>query len=274
MQKAGVYIFLGAMVVFCVLPFVWPFVSAFGYKPANTSGLYLDWPASWTLEHFREAILGRGHALVLLRNSLLSTCGSTVIVVVVCGLAGYGLSRSDFRGKRAFMFGILLIQIIPATATVLPYYLIMRQMHLVNTLFGLTLGLAAGQIPFVIWVMKGFFDTVPAELEEAAWLDGASRVYALFHIIIPVAMPGVAAATVLAFKGAWGTFFLPLILLSSSDNFVLPLGLFRAYVNYTAVDYGMMNAMALIYIAPNLLLFLFARQYLIRGTMAGALAGQ
>jgi ABC-type glycerol-3-phosphate transport system permease component len=89
-----------------------------------------------------------------------------------------------------------------------------------------------------------------------------------------LALPGVGAATVLAFRGAWGTFFLPLILLSSAQNFVLPLGLLRAYLNYTAVDYGMMNAMALIYMAPTLLLFLFAREYLIKGTMAGAMAGQ
>ena len=271
--ETGTYAFLFGMVVFSLLPFIWPFISAFGVKPANTSGLYLEWPSSWTLAHFNEAIFGRGQALVLLRNSLITSGGAVIIVVLVCSLAGYSLSRSVFPFKRSLMFAILLIQIIPATATVLPYYLIMRQVHLVNTLLGLTIGLATAQIPFVVWVMKGFFDAVPIELEEAAWLDGASRFQALFNVILPLALPGAGAATVLAFKGAWGSFFLPLILLSSAQNFVLPLGLLRAYLNYTAVDYGMMNAMALIYMAPNLLLFLFAREYLIKGTMAGAMAG-
>jgi multiple sugar transport system permease protein len=269
----GIYVVIGAVAVFNVLPFSWPLVSAFGVKPENVSGLYLFWPSHLTLDHFRKAIFGRGDALVLLRNSLLCTGASVLIAVCVCSLAGYALSRGRFRFKRPLMYGILLVQIIPATATVLPYYLTMREMGLVNTLLGVTLGLATAQIPFVVWVMKGFFDAVPMELEEAAWLDGASRLRALRHVILPVALPGVGAATVLAFNAAWGAFFLPLIMLSSPEKFVLSLGLFRAIIGYTNIDYGMMNAMALIYMAPSLLLFLFARKYLIQGAMAGAMAG-
>lgn len=274
LERIAIYAFLGFMVLFNLLPFAWPLVSAFGVKPANVSGIYLFWPVRWTLEHFRAALVGRGQALLLLRNSLVMTGSAVLLAVACCCLAGYSLSRGRFRFRRSLLYGILLIQVIPTTATVLPYYLIMRDLKLVNTLFGVTLGLATSQIPFITWVMKGFFDAVPIELEEAAWLDGADHLQALVRVIFPLAVPGVGAAIALAFNNVWGAFFLPLIMLSSPDRYVLSLGLFNAVVIYTYVDYGMMNAIALIYMTPCLLVFLSARQYLIRGTMAGAMAGQ
>lgn len=269
-----IYVFMVALCIFILLPFVWPFLSAFTNKPENVSSMYLYWPKEFTLEHFNESIYGRGQAFVLLRNSLVVTLSTVVLSLVVCSMGGYALSRGRFRGKRALMYGILLIQIIPGTATVLPFYLIMRELGLINSLSGLILGATAGQIPFMIWVMKGFMDTVPIELEEAAWLDGASQMETMGEIVLPLSLPGVGAAAILSFNSVWGMFFLPLILLSDGNKFTMPLGLFRAIVAYTNLDYGMLNAMSLIYMVPSFLIFLFARQYLIRGTMAGAMAGQ
>jgi ABC-type glycerol-3-phosphate transport system permease component len=257
-----------------LVPFVWPFLSAFTTKPENVSSLYLYWPQSFTLEHFANAIVGRGQALTLLRNSLFVSGSSVALSLLVCTMGGYALSRGTFRFKRALMFAVLLIQIIPGTATVLPFYLIVRNLGLVNTLAGVVVGVSVGTIPFMLWVMKGFFDTVPTELEEAAWIDGATRGQTLRLVVFPLALPGVGAAAILAFNSAWAAFFLPLILLSDSEKFVMPLGLFRALIAYTNLDYGMLNAMSLLYMLPSLLIFVFARQYLIKGTMAGAMAGQ
>lgn len=270
----AVYLFLVIFSIFILIPFVWPLLSAFTHKPANVSSLYLYWPERFTLDHFYNAILGRGQALTLLRNSIIITVSSVTLALCLCALGGYALSRGTFRFKRPLMFGILLIQIIPGTATVLPFYLIMRELGLLNTMTGVVLGLATGQIPFMLWVMKGFFDTVPIELEEAAWLDGANRFQTLTRIVFPLALPGVGAAAILAFNAGWAAFFLPLIMLNNADKFVMPLGLFRALIAYTNLDYGMLNAMALLYMLPSFLIFIFARQYLIRGTMAGAMAGQ
>jgi multiple sugar transport system permease protein len=271
---AAVYLFLVLFTIFILVPFLWPFLSAFTHKPENVSSLYLYWPASFTWDHFNEAIFGRGDALTLLRNSILTVTSSVLLALVVSAMGGYALSRGRFRFKRPLMFSILLIQIIPGTATVLPFYLIMRELGLINTLSGVALGMTTGQIPFMLWVMKGFIDTVPLELEEAAWIDGATRTQTLTRIVFPLALPGVGAAAILAFNGAWSAFFLPLIMLSDAQKFVMPLGLFRALIAYTNLDYGMLNAMALLYMLPSFLIFLFARQYLIRGTMAGAMAGQ
>jgi multiple sugar transport system permease protein len=150
----------------------------------------------------------------------------------------------------------------------------MRQFSLLNTLTGVVLGITTGQLPFMLWVMKGFIDTVPMKLEETAWLDGASLFQTLTRIVFPLTLPGIGAASILAFNGVWGAFFLPLVLLSDGNKFTMPLGLFRSILGYTNMDYGMLNAMSLLYLIPGFLIFIFARQYLIRGTMAGAMAGQ
>ncbi len=269
----GIYLFMIVLSLFCLFPFVWPLLSAFSIKPENVSGLYLYWPDAWTLKGFDDAIFGRGKALILLRNSLITTVGGVGLAVIFSALGGYTLSRSDFRFKRALMYAFLLIQIIPSTATILPFFIIMRELRLVDSLFGVTIGLTAAQIPFLLWVMKGFFDEVPRELEESAALDGATRWGILWHVMLPLSLPGLGAASVLAFNSAWSAFFMPLILLSSPDKFLLPLGLFRSIIGYTNIDYRMMNAMSIIYFLPSLLFFVLARRYLVRGMMAGAMAG-
>jgi multiple sugar transport system permease protein len=274
LDVVGVYLFLLLFSTFILIPFIWPFLTAFTHKPENVSSLYLYWPQSYTLDHFWNAIFGRGQALILMRNSLLTVSAAIVLSLVVCSMGGYALSRAQFRYKRSLMFGILLVQIIPGTATVLPFYLIMRELGLLNSLTGVVLGMTTGSIPFMLWVMKGFIDTVPLELEEAAWLDGAGRFQTLTRVVFPLALPGVGAASILAFNGAWSSFFLPLILLSDANKFLMPLGLFRALIAYTNLDYHMLSAMGLLYMLPSFLIFIFARQYLIKGTMAGAMAGQ
>jgi len=274
LDVVGIYLFLIIFSIFILIPFIWPFLSAFTDKPENVSSLYLYWPVAFTWDHFWNAIVGRGQALTLLRNSIFAVGTAVLLALLICSMGGYALSRARFRFKRALMFAILLVQIIPGTATVLPFYLIMRELHLLNTLWGVILGMAAGAIPFMLWVMKGFIDTVPIELEEAAFLDGATQFQALTRVVFPLTLPGIGAASILAFNGAWSVFFLPLILLSDADKFVMPLGLFRALIAYTNLDYGMLNGMALIYMLPSFLIFIFARQYLIKGTMAGAMAGQ
>ena len=273
MSLIGIYVFMIVLSLFCLIPFVWPLLSAFSIKPENVSGLYLYWPDAWTLKGFDDAIFGRGKALILLRNSLITTVGGVGLAVIFSALGGYTLSRSEFRFKRALMYAFLLIQIIPSTATILPFFIIMRELRLVDSLFGVTIGLTAAQIPFLLWVMKGFFDEVPRELEESAALDGATRWGILWHVMLPLSLPGLGAASVLAFNSAWSAFFMPLILLSSPDKFLLPLGLFRSIIGYTNIDYRMMNAMSIIYFLPSLLFFVLARRYLVRGMMAGAMAG-
>ncbi len=273
-ERVLIYIFIVGLALFNLVPFVWLFVSAFGVRPQGYSSLYLYLPTALTLSNFNSAFdPKRGDVIHAMINSLATIGGAVSLAIVVCTLAGYALSRARFRGRRELMYGILVLQVIPITATVLPLYLVMRDLKLLNTLQGVSVGLGTAQIPFILWVLKGFFDAVPMELEEAAWLDGASRLTALRRVVLPMALPGVGAAAVLAFNNCWGQFFLPLIMLSDPNKFLMPQALFKSILNYTNVDYGMMNAMSFVYIVPSLLFFFFARKYLIRGVMAGAMAG-
>jgi multiple sugar transport system permease protein len=273
-ERLGIYAFIVALAIFNLVPFIWLFVSAFGIRPQGFSSLYLFTPSGLTLDNFAKAFDPKqGDVVRAMLNSLGTVGGAVLLAIFVCTLAAYALSRARFRGRRELMYGILILQVIPITATVLPLYLVMRDLKLLNTLPGVSIGLATVQIPFILWVLKGFFDAVPMELEEAAWLDGASRLNALFRVVLPMALPGVGAAAVLAFNNCWGQFFLPLIMLSDPNKFLMPQALFKSILNYTDIDYGMMNAMSFVYIVPSLLFFFFARKYLIRGVMAGALAG-
>jgi multiple sugar transport system permease protein len=214
-ERIAIYVFIIGLAIFNLVPFIWLFVSAFGVKPEGFSSLYLYMPEGLTLDHFNDALdPKRGDVLRAMLNSIVTVGGAVLLAVVVCTLAAYGLSRARFRGRRELMYGILILQVIPITATVLPLYLVMRDFKLINTLQGVSVGIGTVQIPFIMWVLKGFFDSVPMELEEAAWLDGASRLTALFRVVLPMALPGVGAAAVLAFNNSWGQFFLPLIMIS------------------------------------------------------------
>ena len=262
------YLVLAILAVFCLLPFAWLFEGAFD----PNASLYIQMPSRLTLDNFGRAF-SQSDALTLLKNSLIMALGAVAVVVVCTALAGYSLSRLRFRFKRLLMYGILLAQLIPITATIVPIYSIFIDLHLTDTYQGMILILATYQLPLALWIMKSFFDAVPTEIEEAAWTDGAGRVRAIYSIIVPLALPGVSAAALFTFIGAWGEFTLPLILIQSQDKLPLSLGIYRAFQAYYIVDYGQLTAMALLYLAPSLLFFIITRRYLTRATVVGATTG-
>jgi multiple sugar transport system permease protein len=265
---AGTYLVLTIMGIFCLIPFAWLFEGAFD----PNASLYIEMPKRLTLDNFSRAF-SQSDALTLLKNSLIMALGAVVIVVICTSLAGYTLSRLQFRGKRALMYGILLSQLIPVTATIVPIYSIFIDLHLNDTYQGMILILATYQLPLALWIMKSFFDSVPLEIEEAAWTDGAGRLRSVISIVVPLALPGVSAAALFTFIGAWGEFTLPLILLQSQGMQPLSLGIFRAFQAYYVVDYGQLTAMALLYMAPSLLFFVVTRRYLMQATVVGAATG-
>jgi ABC-type glycerol-3-phosphate transport system permease component len=149
---------------------------------------------------------------------------------------------------------------------------IATDLGLLNTYRGVILILAALEAPLVLWIMKGFFDTVPIEIEEAAWVDGASRFGALFRIVLPLAGPGVAAGGLIGFIGAWNQFLVPLVLISDQDKVPVSIGLFRAWVSYTRVDWGFLAALAVVYVIPAIVFYMVARKSM-QASIAGSLAG-
>lgn len=262
------YAFLIGLGAFCLVPFAWIFLASIDPK----AGVLLQIPRSIDLSNFSRFLSDPVFARYVL-NSLIYAGGATLLVVASSTLGGYALSRFDFRGRRPLMFGILLTRIVPATATIVPLFLLVQRMGLADTYHGLILVLAAQQLPLALWMMKGFFDTVPGELEEAAWIDGASRLDSAVRIVLPLAAPGVGAVALFTFIETWGDFLTPFILISRPEHLPISIGLFQAFVGRNLVDWGLLTAVAVVYMLPTVVLYLVVRRYLLRATVVGALQG-
>jgi multiple sugar transport system permease protein len=141
-----------------------------------------------------------------------------------------------------------------------------------NTYHGVILILAALEAPLALWIMKGFYDTVPIEIEEAAWVDGATRLRAAFRVVLPLAGQGVAAASLIGFIGAWNQFLVPLVLISDQEKMPISVGMFRAWVSYTQVDWGFLAALSVVYVIPAVAFYVIARRAL-QSSLAGGLTG-
>ena len=267
LAKTGAYLILVALALFAIVPFSWLLLAAFDEQ----ASIFVKVPSTWTLDNFAN-LFANQDGLRLIVNSLIYSGGATLILVVVATMAGYVLSRYSFPGRRTFMLGILLIRVIPPTAIIAPLYVIAASLGFLNTYYGVTLVLASWQLPLALWLMKGFFDTVPLEIEEAAWVDGATRLKAAFRVVLPLAGPGVGAAALIAFIGAWNEFLIPLVLISDPDKQPIALGLFRAYISYTQVDWGFLAALSVVYVIPAVVFYVVARRAL-QQSVAGGLAG-
>jgi multiple sugar transport system permease protein len=265
--KLAAYLVLVALGVFSLIPFGWVLLAAFDPR----ASIYFRVPETWTLENFVNLFAEEGGFLLIV-NSLIYTLGATAILVVVCTMGGYALSRYSFPGARTLLLGVLLIRIIPPTATIVPLYVVATDLGFLNTYHGIILILAALEAPLALWIMKGFFDTVPIEVEEAAWVDGATRLTAAFRVVLPLAGPGVAAAGLIGFIGAWNQFLVPLVLISDQEMMPISVGMFRAWVSYTQVDYGFLAALSVVYVIPAILFYVIARRAL-QSSLAGGLAG-
>ena len=266
-QRALQYLLLTLLGLFCLVPFAWLLLTAVDAK----AGPELRWPQLTIanfLRFFTDASTPR-----LLANSLLISVAATVVALVLGMLGGYALSRFRFPGRRPLMFFILLIRVVPPTATVVPLYLMMIKLGLNNSYLGLILVEAAYQLPITLWLLKGFVDSIPIELEEAAWMDGSTRFSAIRRIVFPLARPGVGAAALFSFIAVWGDFLTPLVLLQSEEMYPLSIGLFRAFSAFNQVDWGLLAATAVLYMLPPAVLYVFVRRYLLKGTVTGAVKG-
>jgi multiple sugar transport system permease protein len=272
LSDIGVYVTLTVLALFCTVPFLWLFFAAFDAHATP----YLQFPSQLTFQNIVHMFTESG-AWQLLLNSMIMAGGAVIVVTFTCTLAGYSLSRLRFPGKRALMLGILLCRLVPPTATIVPLFSLFlfldRFVQMTDSYQGMILVLAGYQVPLVLWILKEFFDTVPITLEEAAWIDGANRFTSAWRIVFPLALPGVAAAALFAFIGAWSEFLIPLILISSPDKEPLSIGIFRAYQNNYIVDWGQFAGLSLLYMLPAVVFFLIARRFLIRSVLAGSMAG-
>ena len=266
-QRALGYVLIGLLALFCLVPFVWVVLSAVDAHAGATVQL----PAL-SFGNFARFFTAAGTPLLLV-NSLVIGVGATALNLLLGLTGGYAQARFEFRGRRAFMFGILLIRVVPAPATIVALYLIMVNLQLANTLGGLILVEAVIQLPVTLWLLKGTVSAVPIELEEAAWTDGSTRLQAIRRIVLPLVGPGLGAAAMLTFMSVWGDFLTPLVLLQDQNLYPLSIGLFRAFSEHEHVDWGLLAASAIVYVIPPAVLYVFVRRNLLKSSLGGAVKG-
>jgi multiple sugar transport system permease protein len=204
-------------------------------------------------------------------NSLLSASFSTAFSLLLGVPAAYALSKSAGTGKRALSFGILATRMAPPIAFTIPFFLFYRWIGLLDTVTGLVLVYTSFNLPLVIWMMQPFFETVPASLEEAALVDGASTRVIFLKIVLPIVAPGIAAAAILCFLYAWNDFFFALILTRTSAR-TAPVAVVN-FMNYEGWEWGKIAAGGSLVMAPVLIFSLAVRRYLVSGLTAGAVKG-
>lgn len=202
-------------------------------------------------------------------NSLLLAGTQTFLVIVVSTLAGYYLSRFSFPGRASFLQTLLVLHAFPAMTLIIPIFLLMYWSGMLDTMTGVILVIVTLELPFSIFIMKGFFDAVPWEIEMSAMTDGASRRQAFFQIVLPQVKVGILAIGVFAFIKGWEEYVFVRTLLFEKSNWVMSLYLFWVADDIMGVDYGIVAAVGVFYVVPSLLLYVFCQKYLVQMTLGG-----
>lgn len=268
-NKTVPYVVLTILAIIFALPLLWLIVASFD---ANASQA-VKMPAQWTLENYK-AVLSEQANLRAFTNGFIISFVQSVLVVLVAGLAAYPLSRYELRYKNIFMYTILLMTSLPITAVMVPVYKMFLTIKLYDKLIGLILFLTATSLPYGIWMMKNFMDSVPVELEEAAWVDGASVLTSIRKIIAPLMFPGICVVFIYTFSSSWGNFFVPYILLQTLDKLPASVTLYQFFGQHGMVVYGQLAAYSVLYAIPSLVLYVLSQNYMSKGfNMSGAAKG-
>jgi inositol-phosphate transport system permease protein len=206
---------------------------------------------------------------IAFRNSLALALSETAIILVVASLAGYYVSRFAFRGREAFLQGLLVLHAFPAMTLIIPLFLILHWIGLLDTIVGVMLVLATIELPFYVFVLKGFFDAVPWDIEMSAMTDGATRRQAFRLVVLPQVRVGLIAVGVFAFIRAWEEYIFVRTMLIENTHWVMSLYLYWVSDDIMGVDYGIVAAVSVFYILPSLLLYVFCQKYLTQMTIGG-----
>lgn len=255
------------ILLFALLPFAWMVLTSI--KPAPELA---EWPVRYlpreaTLDHYRELIQRTSFAGNLL-NSLIIACGAALLGLAVSIPAAYAFSRFRFRGRRALMTGFLTVNMFPIVLLIIPLFLMMRSLGLLDTFLGVILGHSTFAIPFAIWMLTSYFATVPVELDEAATIDGATRLEAIRHVILPLVIPGVVTAGIYIFITSWNEYLFAMML--SGQNVRTVTVALQLFIGEFTIQWGLLTAGGTLIAIPVTVLFLLVQRRLVGGLTAGA----
>ncbi len=262
------YVLTGGLAIIFIFPIAWSLLASVSGQPgaAQVDG--------YGLENYRTLFdFGVGLPLYFF-NSVLLALMTVAITLFVSILGGYGFARFQFPGKNVLFLVTLAILMVPYATVIIPLYVILQHLGMLNTLLGLALVLSMFQLPFATFMMRISFEAVPKELEESALVDGASTFSVLRLILLRAVLPGIITVSLFAFLAAWNEYFAPLVLIQAPTATPLPVAMANLrQQTMGAIDYGATEAGVVVMALPALILFLFLQRYYVRGFMSGAIKG-
>jgi multiple sugar transport system permease protein len=268
-KTIGFHAVLWSSIFVVLLPVLWMVMVSLNQTAFDT---FLQNPGEWlsgvSLDAY-ERVLFETDFPVWFRNSAVVTVASTVLSIVVCTFGAYSIGRLNFRGRKLMATFLLLTQMFPLILVAVPLFLIFRNIGLFNSLLGLTIAYVAFVLPFSIWMLRGFYENLPESLEEAAMIDGSTRVGAVVRVIVPLSAPAIATTAIFAWIFAWNEFVMALILINDSSKTTLPPGL-GSWVGQYSLQWDLMMAGALGATFPLFIILFFLQKYIINGLAEGA----
>lgn len=271
-QGMVTYVLVALLVLLIVGPFLWMLLGSF--KPnvelMQSQGQTL-WIENPTLENYQRLFAEYSFARFFLNSTIVATV-TALVATSLSAFAGYSLARFQYPGRTLFSFLILLTQMIPAIATIIPLFLWFQSLGLLNTYWALIISYNAFAIPFCTWLLRGFFMGIPTELEEASQLDGTGQLGTFLRIVLPLSAPGLLATAIFSFILAWQEFLIAVTFTSSAELRTLTVGI-AAMRGRDIVDWGLLNAGVVITTIPLAILFAFVQKYLVQGLTSGAIKG-
>ena len=270
-EKGLIYSVIAVYLFITVAPLVW--VLSTSFKPNQEA---MSFPPKFlpdhpTLENY-FFVLTDSKLVLSLINSLIVSVGSTALSVTVSALGGYAFARYDFKGKNLLMSIILALFMIPVVINIIPLYIMLANVGLLNSLVALVLTFQILIIPLNIFLLKNYFESLPKELEEAALIDGCSKLGALIRVTIPMSLPGFLIASILSFRFSWNEFVLPVVLANKPDSMIFQVALYQ-FISLYRIDWGYLTAGINIAIIPVVVLMLIFQKKMIRGLTLGAVRG-
>ena len=267
---------LAAITILTLYPVLW--VAKMALTPGDAFALGLSpIPDHPTLDNFRTLLQARSSVgeLLFIRwlwNSAVVAGLTTVLGITLSCTAGWGFSRFSFPGRDAGLQALLITQMFPGVVMAIPLYILMDRLHLLDSMMGLVLCYATTAVPFCTWMLKGWFDSLPREIEEAALLDGASRWTLFVRIVLPLSRPALAVTALFSFMTAWNEFILAATFLGSERSFTLPVALQRFVGDYST-QWGLFAAGAILVSTPVVVVFYALQRHLVEGLTAGGVKG-
>ena len=264
----GVLSFLMLLVLF---PFYWMTVTSFKTEDQMRSLVSMFWPSPAVLENYTQ-LLTKTDFLIWFRNSAFVAISSTLVATAIGTLGAYALARLRFMGRAFMSSAVLITYLVPPSILFIPLYAQIRTFGLADSLAGLIAAYPSFTVPFVTWLMMGYFESIPVELEEAAMIDGATRFGAFRRVILPLAAPGVLAAALYAFTQAWNEFLYALVFITNVKLRTLPVGL-SSFITGDVYGWGYLMAGAVLTTLPVIVVYIYLQKFMVEGLTAGSVKG-